>query len=131
MLSGIVPVVAVAYLTSPFVAHIHLRLPSFARYSREMAARYSQALPKDAKLEVTTMNLIGMPRVTRVNAGDLYPAKRHFGTVNYVRDTKDMKKRPWYIRRPARQFGISGGVRIAQGSEVWENIAKTIAKRSI
>ena len=93
--------------------------------------RYSQALPKDAKLELTTMNLIGMPRVTRVNVGDLYPAKKRFGTVNYVRNMNGMSKRPWYVGRPARLFGIWGGERIAQGKEVWENIAKTIAKRSV
>jgi hypothetical protein len=132
MLSGIVPVAFVAYITSPFVANIHLRLPMFARYSREMVVRYSQALPKDAKLEITTVNFIGMPRVTLVKVADLHPAKERFGMVNYVRNTKDMNtKRPWWMGRAVRQFGIHGGVRIPQGREVWENIARTIEKRSM
>jgi hypothetical protein len=132
MLSGIIPVAFVAYITSPFVANIHLRLPAFARYSREMVVRYSQALPKDAKLEITTVNFIGMPRITIVKVADLHPAKERFGMVNYVRDTKDMhSKRPWWMGRAVRQFGIYGGVRIPQGKEVWVNIAKTITKRSV
>lgn len=132
MLSGIVPVAFVAYITSPFVANIHLRLPAFARYSREMVTRYSQALPKDAKLEITTVNFIGMPRVTLVKVADLRPAKERLGLVNYVRDTKDMNtKRPWWMGRAVRQFGIHGGVRIPQRKDVWENIAKAIEKRSV
>ena len=132
MLSGIVPVVFVAYITSPFVAHIHLRLPPFARYSREMAVRYSQTLPKDAKLELTTVNFIGMPRVTRVNVSDLHLVKDRFGIVNYIRDTKDLNsKRPWWMGSAIRQFGVYGGVRIPQGNGVWENIARTIAKTSV
>lgn len=124
--------VAVAYITSPFVTNIHLRLPPFARYSRELLMRYSQALPKDAKLELTTMNFIGMPRVTRVNIADLYPANKRSGLVNYVRDTKDLNsKRSWWMGKATRRFAIHGGVRIRQGNGVWENVAKTIAKRSV
>ena len=122
---------AVAYLTSPFVANIHLKLPPFARYSRELVQRYSQALPKDAKLEFTTMNFIGMPRTTRVNVSELAPAKERFGLVNYVRDTKELgSKRSWWMGRVTRQFAVHGGTRIAKGAGVWENISKTIEKRS-
>ncbi|KAG0645535.1 hypothetical protein D0Z07_8778 [Hyphodiscus hymeniophilus] len=128
---GVVPMTAVAYLTSPFVANIHLRLPPFARYSRELVHRYSQALPKDAKLELTTMNFIGMPRVTRITISELRPARERFGLVNYVRDTKEKNsKRSWYMGKASRQFAVHGGTRITQGSGVWENVAATISKRS-
>ena len=123
---------AVAYLTSPFVANIHLRLPPFARFSREMVHRYTQALPKDAKLELTTMNFIGMPRITRINVAELHPAKERFGIVNYVRDTKYLNsKRAWWMGKALRQFAVHGGVKIKQGEGLWENIAKTIVKRSV
>ena len=122
---------AVAYLTAPFVANIHLRLPPFARYSRELVHRYSQALPKDAKLELTMMNFIGMPRVTRINVSELHLARERFGIVNYVRDTKDLNsKRVWWMGNATRQFAIHGGVRINPGSGVWENIARMIVRRS-
>jgi hypothetical protein len=132
MVSGIIPMAAMAYLTSPFVTNIHLRLPPFARYSRELVMRYSQALPKDAKLELTTMNFIGMPRVTKMNVADLRPARERFGIVNYVRDTKDLdSKRRWWMGKAKRHFAVHGGVHIRQGNGVWENVARTIAKRSV
>jgi hypothetical protein len=97
-----------------------------------MVVRYSQSLPKDATLDITTVNFIGMPRVTRLSVADLHPAKERFGIVNYVRNTKDLNsKRPWWMGRAVSQFGVHSGARIAQGNGVWENIARKIEKRSL
>jgi hypothetical protein len=97
-----------------------------------MAMRYSKNLPKDAKLEITRMSFIGLPRRMLIEADELIPAKQRFGMVNYVRDTKALnKKRPWYMGKAISQFGIFGGVKIPQGKQAWENIAKTIEKRSV
>ena len=131
MASGTVPLLTVAYISSPFVANIHLRLPPFARYSRDLLVRYSQNLPKDAKLEITTMNFIGKPRVSLVRAADLNAVKERFGMVNYTRERKEINsKRPWWMGGAVRQFGIHGGTHLKDGSGVWENISRTIAKRS-
>lgn len=131
MISGTVPMLFVAYISSPFVANIHLRLPAFARHSRDLLTRYSQTLPKDAQLEITTMNFIGKPRVSLVKVAELRPVKERFGLVNYARDTKEMNsKRPWWMTRAVRQFGVHGGTRIKEGTGIWDNIARTIEKRS-
>jgi hypothetical protein len=131
MVSGTVPMLAVAYISSSFVANIHLRLPAFAQHSRELLIRYSQNLPKDAKLDITTMNFIGKPRINIVRAADLYATRERFGMVNYVRDTKELNsKRPWWLGRAVRQFGVHGGTPIKNGSGIWENIARTIGRRS-
>lgn len=131
MASGTIPLIAVAYISSPFVANIHLRLPIFARNSRDLLARYSKSLPKDAKLHITTMNFIGKPRVSLVNAADLRPVKERFGLVNYRRDSKDLNsKRPWWMGRAVQQFGVHGGTHVKDGSEIWKNIARNIDKRS-
>lgn len=130
MASGIVPLVTVAYISSPFVANIHLRLPSFARHSRDLLVRYSNNLPKDAKLEITTVNFIGKPRSSLVLAADLHPVRERFGMVNYARDTKKLNsKRPWWSGRAVRQFGVHGGTRIKDAG-IWDNVARNIAKRS-
>ena len=132
MVSGTVPLLTVAYISSPFVANIHLRLPAFARYSRDLLIRYSQSPPKDAKLEITTMNFIGKPRVSLVKAAELNAVRERFGMVNYARDTKEINsKRPWWMGRAVRQFGVHGGTHLKDGSGIWENIARNIAKRSI
>jgi hypothetical protein len=132
MASGTVPLLTVAYISSPFVANIHLRLPLFARYSRDLLLRYSQSLPKDAKLEITTMNFIGKPRVSLVKAADLHAVKELFGMVNYARDTKEINsKRPWWMGGAVRQFGVHGGTHLKDGNGIWKTIAQNIAKRSI
>jgi len=122
--------VTVAYITGPFVNYIHLRVPAFARNSREILMRYSKALPKGAELDITTMNFIGKPRVTRVKVADLHPAHQRFGLANYVRDAKEANaKRPWWMGKAVCQFGAHSGRTKIMGGEVWENIRRTIDKR--
>lgn len=129
MVSGLVPVTVIAYISAPFVTYIHLRLPIFARQSQEMLLRYSKTLPKNAELDITTMNFIGKPRVTRVKVGDLRAVKERFGFANYSRDTKVLNsKRPWWMGKAVRLFGVTNDKSGVMGGEVWENVAKGIAK---
>ncbi|KAF4629197.1 hypothetical protein G7Y89_g8948 [Cudoniella acicularis] len=131
LLSGIVPMVVVMYITRPFVNFIHLRLPPFARNSREIMMRYSKNLPKDAEIDITTMTVLGRPRVTRMKVTDLYPVKERFGLANYARNTKEINaKRPWWMGKAVRQFGVHSGRSQIMGGQVWENIQAGIEKRS-
>lgn len=108
-----------------------MRLPSFARYSSDILQRYTQTLPKDAQLDITTMNFFGRPRISAVRMGDIRRVKERFGMVNYVRDTKETNpKRPWWMGNAVKRFGVHGGVGLkGPNAGVWENIAKTIARR--
>ncbi|KAN0092433.1 hypothetical protein V8E51_018280 [Hyaloscypha variabilis] len=129
LLSGIIPMVFVAYITGPFVTYIHLRLPAYARHSREMLMRYTKSLPNDAGLDITTMNFIGKPRVARVKISDLYPVKQRFGMANYARDTDLINsKLPWYFPKAVRQFGVHSSTSKIMGGEVWNNIASRISR---
>ena len=129
---GLVPFISVAYLTSPFVNYVHLRLPPFARVSREMLLRYSKSLPKDAELDITTMNNVGMPRVSRIKLGDLYSVKERFGIVNLKRDLHGKGiTRKWWLRKPLRAFGVHGAMmdRRIKGGGVWANVMASISRR--
>ncbi|KAE8443534.1 hypothetical protein EG329_001774 [Mollisiaceae sp. DMI_Dod_QoI] len=129
LLSGIIPMLSVAYMTSPFVTYIHLRIPAFARNSREMLMRYSKNLPKDAELDITTMNFIGKPRVARVKVAELYPVKERFGLANYGRDTeKANEKRPFWMGKAVRIFGVHSTKSQVKESGVWENVKANIEK---
>jgi hypothetical protein len=131
LLCGTIPMVVVAYLSSPFVNYIHLVLPTFARTSRDLMLRYSKNPPKDAMLDITTMNFIGKPRVSRVYISDLRPMKQRLGIVNYVRDTKVINKsRSWWMGRAVRVFGVHSGAGKVRGGEAWENIARRINSKS-
>src|SRR6187402_31644 len=120
MLSGVIPVVFVGYISGPFVTYIHLRLPLFARHSREMLMRYSKNLPRNSEIDITTMNFIGKPRVTRMTVGELYPVKERFGMANYARDTMVVSsKRPWWMGKAVRQFGVHNKKSGVLGGEIW------------
>jgi hypothetical protein len=134
VLSGIIPMVFVMYITGPFVNYIHLRLPPFVRTSHNMLMRYSKVLPKDAEIDVTTMNAFGKPQVVRMRVVDLYPVKERFGLANYARDTREINdSRKWWMGKATRQFGVHGANHGGKGSfvgeEAWVNMEATIAKR--
>ena len=119
----------VSYTTAPFVNYVHLRLPQFARVSRENLLRYSKSLPRNATLEITTMNVIGKPRVSRVEVADLYPVKGRLSLANYARDMKGKDlKRPWWAMKPVKEFAILGGFGRTREEGVWENVANCIKR---
>lgn len=119
--------VFVAYVSSPFVAQVHLRLPTYARRSRNILMRYTQSLPKDAELEVTTMSFIAKPRSSLVKVADLHPVKERFGLANYARDTKEINsERKWYMWKAVRQFNLPAGVEMKGTPGVWKNVLEAI-----
>lgn len=127
VLSGIIPMLSVAYMTSPFVTYIHLRVPQFARNSRDMLIRYSKTLPKDAELDITTMNFIGKPRVARVKVAELHPVKERFGLGNYARETDKINaKRPFWMGKANRLFGVHSTRSKVKEEGVWENVKFSI-----
>ncbi|KAL2271242.1 hypothetical protein VTJ83DRAFT_613 [Remersonia thermophila] len=73
-LCGIVPAVYVAWTTSPFVAAVHVYLPPYARWSRAILERFARSAPPNTRIDVTTMSLIGKPRVSSMVLSDLRPA---------------------------------------------------------
>jgi hypothetical protein len=127
--AGIIPMAFVAYTTKPFVTYVHLRLPAFARYSRDLMIRYSKNLPKDAALDITTMNFVGRPKVSRVKVSELYHSQGRFGISNFARDISKIEgKRPWYMSKPIKQFAIRSGAGRTREKGIWENIERGIPK---
>ncbi|KAJ9423120.1 thioredoxin-like protein [Fusarium oxysporum] len=107
VLCGIIPVIFVTYITSPFVTHIHIHLPPYARTSRPILERFIKNLPPTTPLTLTTMSAISKPRYSSMHAGDLSPVRRRLGLINYVRDTKEENaKRKWYMFRAVGKFYV-------------------------
>ncbi|QGI61003.1 hypothetical protein CEK26_004973 [Fusarium fujikuroi] len=107
VLCGIIPVIFVTYITSPFVTHIHVHLPAYARTSRPILERFIKNLPPTTPLTLTTMSAISKPRYSSMHAGDLSPVRRRLGLINYVRDTKEENaRRKWYMFRAVGKFYV-------------------------
>ncbi|KAK4097923.1 hypothetical protein N658DRAFT_256247 [Parathielavia hyrcaniae] len=132
-LCGLVPAVYVAWSTGPFVAAMHMHLPPYARWSRAILERFARTAPPNTRLDVTTMTLIGKPRVSSMTLADLRPERRRFGMVNYVRDTaRADARRRWWRFRAVGEFNVheqrgSGGVKTGW---VWNEVKEGIDKRA-
>ncbi|KAF3057113.1 hypothetical protein GL218_06224 [Daldinia childiae] len=127
-LSAIIPLVFVAYTTSPFVSFIHMRLPPVARQSEDMLRRFARAIPANTELDITTMSFIAKPRVSRVKLSDLRPVSRRFGIVNLARDTAaENAARKWYRFRAVGDFNAQGNT-ATRAPWVWESILNAMQK---
>ena len=135
-LCGIVPFAYVAYSTTPFVAHIHLKLPPYAQQSREILRRFAKNVPPNTPVSLSTMNLIGKPRVSNMVVADLKPVKERLGIVNFARNPPVTGSRKWYQRLtlpPSTKFSIPPRNPRDSAKEgwVWDEIAASIAKRNL
>ncbi|KAL1835587.1 hypothetical protein VTJ49DRAFT_6438 [Mycothermus thermophilus] len=154
-LCGIVPAIYVAWTTTPFVAAVHVHLPPYARWSRAILERFARSAPPNTRIDVTTMSLIGKPRVSSMVLSDLRPAvvvprgdapgksgpwdrlrgnlARRLGTVNYVRDTTAADRgRKWWRFRAVGQFFIrEDAVDSVKNGWVWKELCEGIAKRAV
>ncbi|RYP43941.1 hypothetical protein DL768_009538 [Monosporascus sp. mg162] len=127
--SALVPLIFVAYTTSPFVSFIHIRLPPFARQSEEMLRRFVQNLPPKTELDITTMSFIAKPRLSKVAVSDLRAANKRLGIVNYTRDTAaENAARKWYMFPAVGNFSIQGN-KMPRLPWVWEHVANTLARQ--
>ncbi|RYP13576.1 hypothetical protein DL765_006841 [Monosporascus sp. GIB2] len=127
--SALVPLIFVAYTTSPFVSFIHIRLPPFARQSEEMLRRFVQNLPPKTELDITTMSFIAKPRLSKVAVSDLRAANKRLGIVNYTRDVAaENAARKWYMFPAVGNFNIQAN-KMPRLPWVWEHIANTLARQ--
>ena len=129
-LCGLIPFCFIAYATSPFVSFVHVHLPAYARYSKEILARFAKSPPTSTPIEITTISAIGKPRVSSMVLSDLRPANERFGLGNYVRDTTAANaKRKWYMYRAVGKFNIQQKVGNVREQQIWPDIATTISRR--
>jgi hypothetical protein len=131
-LCGLVPFCFIAYVTTPFVTLVHIHLPDFARQSKEILHRFAKNPPANTRLELTTISIIGKPRVSLMTISDLKPTSKRFGLINYTRDTTAINaKRKWYMYRAVGQFNIPKRPgEDAKDAGIWDDIAATISRRA-
>ncbi|KAI9831391.1 MAG: hypothetical protein M1826_003564 [Phylliscum demangeonii] len=143
-LAGLIPLVFVTYTTAPYVTQVHVRLPLFARRSRDILDRYTRALPPDAELELTTLRLSGRLRATRVKVREMYVARGPLGIANLARRAPPRKTMPdwsrwrewsWWRDRwavinppPSRFYVDPNGRGLTREPGIWENVMGCIRR---
>lgn len=112
---------------------IHMRLPQEFLKNPQRLDKYIEHLRPDTELAITTMGVLGKPRVSRVKLEDLRYEKRRFGLVNYTRDTStEDAKRKWYQFRAVSEFRIEDEASTAKKSKQpwkWYTIMRDIRQR--
>ena len=127
-----VPLFYVVYYASPFVAYVHIKLPLFARRSREQLLRWSQNIPPDTEVEMTTIKSYGSLRTTRMPISELQPIKARFGIENLVRVPKSTARsstgtqRPWWALKEQSLFFVGTERRKTVETAVWQKAMEQI-----
>ncbi len=119
----------VAYTTAPFVSYVHLRLPIFARQSREHLMRWVKKIPPSTEVDLTTIRFYGKPRVSRMQISDLHPTKAKLGISNLVRELRDpapAAKRPWWAGKIPRKFYVGSERGRSREPSIWQKVLEVI-----
>ncbi|KAI9835008.1 MAG: hypothetical protein M1838_005437 [Thelocarpon superellum] len=126
---GLIPLLLITRITSPFVTYIHLRLPIFARRSHTALLRYVRTLDPASgtasaatELDFTTMRATGRSRVVRLRlpelrrrwggadkSGAAEKARRSFAVANLVWVRPGLRDRPTRTRAWWRVGGGGSG----------------------
>lgn len=120
------------YHASPFVAYVHIKLPIFARRSREQLLRWAQNIPSNTEIEMTTIKSYGSLRTTRMPISELRPIKARFGIQNLARVPRPLNKtgissnRPWWAPKEQTLFFVGNERRKSVETAVWQKALEQI-----
>lgn len=127
---GAVPMVVVARATAPFVTYIHLKIPFYARLSRDKFVKFLERIPPKTEIDLTTIKSFGLLRVQRMPVEELRKVKYTFSAANLVRippPSSTLPRRPWWKGSLPTKFYV-GHERIKKGrgptpwQKVWEQL---------
>lgn len=124
IIGGAIPMVFVTYTTAPFVSYVHIKLPAFARRSKEQLVKWIEQVPANTEIDLTTMRFSGRVRVCRMLLSDLKETKARLGVANLARASNSTvsKSRPWWMGREPDCFYVAND--IVKGRKfVWKSAA--------
>lgn len=115
-----------AVATAPFVAYIHVWLPSYARRSQEALLDFARRPPADTGIELTKVGFSPLPRRRYAILSDLrmLPPKRfRYATMEHVSRAHQGKEVPGWMRAHLGQFYVRPGdvwTKTSRAPGVWQ-----------
>jgi hypothetical protein len=125
VVGGAIPMIFVTYTTAPFVSYAHIRLPQYARRSREQLARWIKNIPPNTEIYLTTMQFSGRGRVSRMLLSDLKETKARLGVANLARKPSSVATpgRKWWRMKEPNLFYIASQSTMGGETKVWQTSA--------
>ncbi|KAK6340883.1 hypothetical protein TWF696_009198 [Orbilia brochopaga] len=116
------------YLAAPYITHMYVKIPPYARVSKDAAMGWVRgALTPETKLRIFTMRLLGRPKLVEVPIGELRFCSKRLGCVN-LEWQWTAKEKPrvtdFYIERKVG----AGRVQHEVFYEIMDRIAEQTAK---
>lgn len=133
VIGGSIPMLFVLYTTAPFVNLIYLTLPYAARQTRQRTQFYLKDVPRNAILNIETMQLNFYFRKTQVALSDLTTGRSTFRPVNLI--NTNPTPQPWwkgnniYFYAPAKTR-LSSKPTSKYFPEVWEGVFAKIKQNT-
>lgn len=117
--------VFVTYTTAPFVTFARIRLPLFARRSREQLATWIQKVPRSTEIYLTTMSFSGRGRVSCMLVSDLKETKARLGVANLARNPNSEigYRKEWWRTKEPYLFYIADDSAKGGKAKVWQTSA--------
>ena len=123
----------VRFSAKPFVSFVHIKLPLYARRSKEALFKWAQDIPSKAQVDMTTMRFYGGPRVSRMSVGELRQTSSWLSAANLSRDLPSVSapaRRSWWLTKPLLKFYV-GEERVGKREvSIWQQVLKQIPKDS-
>lgn len=121
----------VMWASSPFVAYVHIKVPLFARRSKEQLLRWAQNIAPETELDLTTIKSYGFPRVSRMFVADLRPVKARLGIENLSRLPRapPSKPKPWWVSNEQRRFFVGNERKKSIETSIWQIVFSQIQAR--
>lgn len=124
IIAGALPMIFVTYTTGPFVNHLSIKLPGFARRSREHLTQWAKQVPRNTEIEMTTMHFSGRPRVSRMLLSDLRETKVRFGVENLAKVSNSpisfKSNRLWWVGKESNVFYVAPESTQGRKSNPWQ-----------
>ena len=96
--------------------------------------RWSKNIAPSTEVDLTTMRLYGLPRVTRVLVSELQERNRTLLDVaNLVRlptKSSSSEKRPWWMGKVMTRFFVSKEPKKREESAIWPRVLEAIRRQS-
>lgn len=115
----------VAYATAPFVTYIHLRIPFYARRSKEDLMRFVNQVPRTTEIDLTTIGQFGWPHVYRMPLAELRKARYTFSAANLVRVISPSAVKParsWWKKESPTKFYVGIKPVGRRGPTPWQKV---------